>query len=389
MLLVVPLGIMVVYSFLTPATFGGVIWQFSLGAYLQFLFERDIFDDTLIFTSAYLGIYLRSFVQALIATAGCLLIGLPTAYFMATRPREQRNLWVFLITVPYWVNLLISTFAMLFLIRDEGPLNALLLWLGVVERPLAIAYTNKAIAIGLIYSYLPFMVLPIYATIERFDFRLIEAAYDLYADRWTVLRRVILPLAAPGIVAGCLLVFIPSLGAFIAPDILGGGRNLMIGNMIALQFGSSRNWPFGAAAAVILMSMVLLALTLYARAQVSGAGPQRRRISHGDPPRPRRGAQALSGLPRDRLAVRRVPLRADPGDRGLLVQQHPLDHRLGRLHLRLVRPGVQERRDPAGDAELAAPSRSSRRASPPSRRPRRRSPWCAAGAFPAGRRLTP
>ena len=274
-LLVVPLGIMVVYSLLTPATFGGVIWQFSLGAYLQFLFERDIFDDTLIFTSAYLEIYLRSFVQALIATAGCLLIGLPTAYFMATRPREQRNLWVFLITVPYWVNLLIRTLAMLFLIRDEGPLNALLLWLGVVERPLAIAYTNKAIAIGLIYSYLPFMVLPIYATIERFDFRLIEAAYDLYADRWTVLRRVILPLAAPGIVAGCLLVFIPSLGAFIAPDILGGGRNLMIGNMIALQFGSSRNWPFGAAAAVILMSMVLLALTLYARAEVSGAGPQR------------------------------------------------------------------------------------------------------------------
>jgi len=274
-LLVVPLGIMVVYSVLTPATFGGVIWQFSPGAYLQFLFERDIFDDTLIFTSAYLGIYLRSFIQALTATAGCLLIGLPTAYFMATRPRERRNLWVFLITVPYWVNLLIRTLAMLFLIRDEGPLNAFLLWLGVIERPLAIAYTNKAIAIGLIYSYLPFMVLPIYATVERFDFRLIEAAYDLYADRWTVLRRIILPLAAPGIVAGCLLVFIPSLGAFIAPDILGGGRNLMIGNMIALQFGSSRNWPFGAAAAVILMSMVLLALTLYARAQVSGSGPQR------------------------------------------------------------------------------------------------------------------
>jgi spermidine/putrescine transport system permease protein len=273
-LLIVPLAIMVVYSFLTPATFGGVIWQFSPGAYLQFLFERDFFDDSLIFTGAYLEIYLRSFVQALIATAGCLLIGLPTAYFMATRPREQRNLWVFLITVPYWVNLLIRTLAMLFLIRDEGPLNALLLWLGVIEQPLTIAYTNRAIAIGLIYSYLPFMVLPIYATIERFDFRLVEAAYDLYADRWTVFRRIILPLAAPGIVAGCLLVFIPSLGAFIAPDILGGGRNLMIGNMIALQFGSSRNWPFGAAAAVILMSMVLLALTLYARAQASGMRPQ-------------------------------------------------------------------------------------------------------------------
>ena len=274
-LLIVPLGIMLVYSFLTPATFGGVVWEFSLGAYVQFLFERDIFDDSLTFTTAYLGIFARSFVQALVATLGCLAIGLPTAYFMATRPPEQRNLWVFLITVPYWVNLLIRTLAMLFLIRDQGPLNAFLLWLGAIERPLTIAYTPYAIAIGLIYSYLPFMVLPIYATIERFDFRLIEAAYDLYADRWTVFRRIILPLAAPGIIAGCLLVFIPSLGAFIAPDILGGGRNLMIGNMIALQFGSSRNWPFGAAAAVILMTMVLIALTLYARAQIRGPGPVR------------------------------------------------------------------------------------------------------------------
>jgi spermidine/putrescine transport system permease protein len=274
-LLVLPLAIMLVYSFLKPGTFGGVIWEFSLGAYVQFLFQHDLFDDTLHFTTAYLGIFARSFVQALVATAGCLLIGLPTAYFMATRPREQRNLWLFLITVPYWVNLLIRTLAMLFLIRDEGPLNAFLLGLGVIERPLTIAYTNKAVAIGLIYSYLPFMVLPIYATLERFDFRLVEAAYDLYADRAMVLRRIILPLAAPGIIAGCLLVFIPSLGAFIAPDLLGGGRNLMIGNMIALQFGSSRNWPFGAAAAVILMAMVLLALTLYARAQVKGAGPVR------------------------------------------------------------------------------------------------------------------
>jgi spermidine/putrescine transport system permease protein len=274
-LLIVPLSIMLVYSFLTPATFGSVIWEFSFGAYIQFLFERDIFDDSLTLTTAYLGIFTRSFVQALVATLGCLVIGLPTAYFMATRPPEQRNLWVFLITVPYWVNLLIRTLAMLFLIRDGGPLNAFLLWLGVIERPLTIAYTPYAIAIGLIYSYLPFMVLPIYATIERFDFRLIEAAYDLYADRWTIFRRIILPLAAPGIIAGCLLVFIPSLGAFIAPDILGGGRNLMIGNMIALQFGSSRNWPFGAAAAVILMTMVLIALILYARAQISDAGPVR------------------------------------------------------------------------------------------------------------------
>jgi spermidine/putrescine transport system permease protein len=267
-LLVLPLGIVLVYSFLTPATFGGVIWEFSWGAYTQFLFERDIFDDTLVFSTAYLEIFGRSFLQALFATVACFVVGFPTAYFIATRPVSQRNVWILLVTVPYWVNLLIRTISMLFLIRDEGPLNHALLSLGVLERPLHIAYTDLGVGIGLVYSYLPFMVLPIYAAIERFDFRLMEAAYDLYADRWTILREIILPLAKPGIVAGSLLVFIPSIGAFIAPDLLGGGRNLMIGNLIALQFQSSRNWPFGSAAAVILMSIVLAALMVYVRQQL-------------------------------------------------------------------------------------------------------------------------
>jgi spermidine/putrescine transport system permease protein len=154
---------------------------------------------------------------------------------------------------------------MLFLIRDEGPLNAAIVESGLADRPLPLAYTNFAVGLGPVYSYLPFMVLPIYAAIERFDFRLMEAAFDLYARRWTILRRIVLPAVRPGIVAGCLLVFIPSLGAFIAPDLLGGGKNLMIGNTIANQFQGSRNWPFGSAAAVILMSVVLLALVAFAR----------------------------------------------------------------------------------------------------------------------------
>lgn len=266
-LLVLPLGIIFVYSFLTPATFGGVVWNLSTSAYTQFLFERDIFDDSLVFSTAYLEIFGRSFLQALFATLACFLIGFPTAYFIATRPARQRNVWILLITVPYWVNLLIRTISMLFLIRDEGPLNHALLSLGIVDSPVHIAYTGIGVGIGLVYSYLPFMVLPIYAAIERFDFRLMEAAYDLYAGRWMILREIILPLAKPGIVGGSLLVFIPSIGAFIAPDLLGGGRNLMIGNMIALQFQSSRNWPFGSAAAVILMSVVLTALMVYVRQQ--------------------------------------------------------------------------------------------------------------------------
>jgi spermidine/putrescine transport system permease protein len=262
---VLPLGIILVYSFLTPGTYGGVVWKFSTNAYTQFLYERDLFSEQLIFSDAYLRIYGRSFVQALVATAVCLLIGFPTAYFIATRPERQRNVWLLLVTVPYWVNLLIRTVSMLFLIRDEGPLNAAIVESGLADRPLPLAYTNFAVGLGLVYSYLPFMVLPIYAAIERFDFRLMEAAFDLYARRWTILRRIVLPTVRPGIVAGCLLVFIPSLGAFIAPDLLGGGKNLMIGNTIANQFQGSRNWPFGSAAAVILMSVVLLALVAFAR----------------------------------------------------------------------------------------------------------------------------
>ncbi len=265
--LVLPIGIVLLYSFLTPGTYGGVVWEFSFGAYVQFLFERDIFDESLVFSTAYLEIYLRSFLQAITSTVLCFAIGFPTAYFIATRPASQRNVWVLMVTVPYWVNLLIRTIAMLFLIRNEGPLNHLLMSLGLRDTPLQIAYTDFGVGIGLVYSYLPFMVLPIYATIEKLDFRLVEAAYDLYADRWTVMRQVILPLAWPGIIAGSLLVFIPSLGAFIAPDLLGGGKNLMIGNLIALQFQGSRNWPFGSAAAVILMTVVLIALLFYIRQQ--------------------------------------------------------------------------------------------------------------------------
>ena len=265
--LIVPLCIIVLYSFLTPGTYGGVIWKFSTESYIQFLFERDMFDDTLVFSPAYLQIYFRSFMQALATTIACFLIGFPTAYYIATLPQRKKTMWVLLITVPYWINLLIRTIAMLFLIRNQGPLNHALQSIGLIDEPIKIAYTNIGVGIGLIYTYLPFMVLPLYAAIERFDFRLVEAGYDLYATRRTILRQIILPLTMPGVVAGSLLVFIPSLGAFIAPDLLGGGKNLMIGNLIALQFQGSRNWPFGSAAAVILMSVVLVALMIYVRQQ--------------------------------------------------------------------------------------------------------------------------
>jgi spermidine/putrescine transport system permease protein len=171
------------------------------------------------------------------------------------------------VTIPYWVNLLIRTVSMRFLLRDTGPVNEFLMALGLIGEPIPMINTNFAVQVGLFYSYLPFMVLPIYAAVERYDFALSEAAADLYADRWTTLRLVVLPAVAPGVVAGCILVFVPSLGAFLAPDLLGGAKTFMIGSLIEEQFkGAAGNWPFGAAAAMILLTMVLIALLIYARA---------------------------------------------------------------------------------------------------------------------------
>jgi spermidine/putrescine transport system permease protein len=262
---IVPLMLIVIYSFLEPASYGGVVWKFSTDAYVSFLFQEDIFDDTLQFTPDFLLIYLRSFLFAVVTTAVCLLLGFPTAYFMATRAPEVRNWWVLLITIPFWSNLLVRTLAIVFIIRDEGLINSILIGFGVIDKPITMLYTNFAIQIGLLYSFLPFMVLPLYASLEKLDFRLIEAASDLYATRRQTLWRVIIPLSKPGIIAGCLLVFIPALGAYVTPLILGGGLHLMIGDLIAQQFGSGRNWPLGSAQALILMAAVLVALYFYMR----------------------------------------------------------------------------------------------------------------------------
>jgi spermidine/putrescine transport system permease protein len=273
---ILPLVIMLIYSFLVAGTYGGVEWQFTTEAYVSFLFQRDIFDDTLQFVPDYLQIYLRSFWLAGLTTVACLLVGFPTAYFMATRPPAQRNFWVFLITLPFWTNLLIRTYAIMLIIRDEGLVNDLLQWLGLIDKPVHILYTSFAMLLGLLYSFLPFMVLPLYSSLEKLDFRLVEAGFDLYATRGQVLRRIVIPLARPGIIAGCILVFIPALGAYVTPLILGGGKQHMIGSLIATQFGTSRNWPFGSAQAFILMAVVLLALMFYAR---SAAGKSQ--VHHG------------------------------------------------------------------------------------------------------------
>ena len=260
---IMPLSIVLVYSFLQPGDFGGVSWVMSFDAYVQLLFERDIFDETLSFTTDYLEIFFRSVSLGLFTTVTCLLVGFPTAYFIATQPPARRNAWLFLITIPFWTNLLIRTYAMLLILRDQGMINLTLIEIGLIERAIPMLYTDFAVCLGLVYAYLPFMVLPIYASLEKLDFRLVEASYDLYATRFKVLQRIIIPLAKPGIAAGCILVMIPSLGAYITPALLGGGKSLMIGNLIELQFGQARNWPFGSAIALVLMVLVMLSLMLY------------------------------------------------------------------------------------------------------------------------------
>jgi spermidine/putrescine transport system permease protein len=267
--LLLPVGMMLIYSFLTKEFRGGVIWEFSPAAYDQFLFDRGLFgDDPPKIEWTYIGIFWRSIWQAGLATLLCLLIGFPTAWFIATRSGVNKSIWLFLVTIPYWVNLLIRTISMKFLIRDTGPINEWLMAAGVISEPIHMINTAFAVQLGLFYSYLPFMVLPIYASVERYNFALSEAAADLYASRWVTLRHVILPSVKPGIIAGCILVFVPSLGAFLAPDLLGGAKNFMIGSLIEEQFkGNAGNWPFGAAASMILLSLVLIALMFYARSQ--------------------------------------------------------------------------------------------------------------------------
>lgn len=267
--LVIPVALMAIYSFLTKEFRGGAIWDFTLAAYDQFFFNRGLFgDEPPSIEWTYIAIFWRSVWQAGVATLLCLAVGFPTAWFIATRPAAQRGVWLFLVTVPYWVNLLIRTVSLKFLLRDNGPLNGSLMSLGLIDGPLPLVNTDLAVQLGLFYSYLPFMVLPIYAAVERYNFALSEAAADLYASRWVTLREIVLPVVRPGIVAGCILVFVPSLGAFLAPDLLGGAKTFMIGSLIDEQFkGSQGNWPFGAAVSMILMTLVMIVLILYARAQ--------------------------------------------------------------------------------------------------------------------------
>jgi spermidine/putrescine transport system permease protein len=263
-LLILPLGLMAFVSTLERGPTGGVIWdRHTADAYVQFLFERDL-TDRFVLNTDYLHIFGRSIGLAAITTVITLIVGFPTALWMAFQPPQRRMLLVFIVTVPFWTNILVRNYAWILLLRNGGVVDWVLTKLGITTQPIDVLYTPFATGIGLTYSFLPYMILPIYVSLEKLDRRLIEAAFDLGADRWRAFRRVILPLSMPGVVGGAILVFVPGLGAFISPELLGGAKSMMIGSLIQQQFGQSRNWPFGAALSFVLLVLVVLALSAHA-----------------------------------------------------------------------------------------------------------------------------
>jgi len=251
--------------FLAPLA---IVWAYSFGTNVgltEISFTGTIANYARALEPLYLKIFIKSAWVAALTTALCLVIGFPVALAITFASQKAKTWLLLLVMLPFWTNLLIRTYAIMEVIRAEGVLNTVLLWTGIIERPLAIIYTDVAVLIGMAYVYLPLMVLPLFAAIDRFDMRLLEAGYDLYASRWQVLRRVILPIVKPGIIAGSILVFVPSLGAYVTPRVLGGGKQMMIGNFIELQFGPGRNWPLGAALSMLLLMIVMAALLVYVR----------------------------------------------------------------------------------------------------------------------------
>ncbi len=261
----VPIVIVVMYSLLSRDRFGvGVTTPFTVDAYVRLLFEEQL-SGIREFDVTYLRVLWTSFSLAGLTTVLCIVLSVPIGVWIAMQPARRRPLLVFLVTVPFWTNTLIRTYAFLIILNDNGPINTALEATGLVSDPLPLLYNDFATGVGMVAVFLPFMILPIYASAEKFDFRLAEAAYDLGAKRVTVFRRIVLPAIRPGILAGTALVLIPAMGSFLQPDLLGGGKTLMIGNLVQQQFAASRNWPFGAALSVLLLIVTFVAVLMVSR----------------------------------------------------------------------------------------------------------------------------
>ena len=259
--LIIPIGIVIAVSFSTKGAYGGFDFIFTTKPYQKILFSLG-WTGELEFNPQYLIIIGRTLLLALTTTIICLLISFPAAYYIAQRQPFQKMALIYLVTLPFWVSMIVRVYAWLIILGNEGVVEKTLRFTGITENIDSLLFNNGAMLIGMVYSYVPLMILPIFASIEKLDSSLLEASHDLYGNRLTTLWRVIVPLTKPGMMAGAILVFLPCLGTVLEPTLLGGGKNMMMGNLISNQFGASRDWPFGAAIAVVLMSMVLIFLTV-------------------------------------------------------------------------------------------------------------------------------
>jgi spermidine/putrescine transport system permease protein len=249
----IPLLLILTYSFGTSGVYGGITLGFNPGNYLK------------VFDPLYLEIIVRTFVIAAITTVLCFALGYPLAYFIVFKGRRWRNVLILLVMVPFWTSLLIRAYSWVVILSGNGIANKTLQFLGIIDEPATLIFTSQAVLMGMVYSYLPFMILPLYASLEKFDTRLKEAAKDLGASRWHTFWRVTFPLSMPGVIAGSILVFIPSAGEFVIPQLLGGSRTVMTGSLIQSQFGSARDWAFGSALSVMLAVLLLAAILFYLR----------------------------------------------------------------------------------------------------------------------------
>ncbi len=254
--LAAPIFSVLLISFATPGDYGGVVWKFSPDSYVNLLFQKD-FDDSLQFDSSFLLVLSRSVMMSALTTVTTFVLGFPTAYFIARQPASRRNLLMLLIVIPFWSSLLTRIYAWIIILGSDGIVERLVRSF-VPGFTMNFMFSPSATLLGMTYTYLPIMILPIYASLEKLDFRLIQASRDLYATGFQTMRLVVMPLAAKGILAGITLVLIPSLGDVVVPTIMGGGRFMMLGNYVVQQFGEARNWPYGATIGVTILVAVAL-----------------------------------------------------------------------------------------------------------------------------------
>ena len=258
--LLIPLALIVVISFGARGSYGNVVYTFRLSNYAR------------LFDAEYAGILWDSIWIALLTTLACILAGYPLAYFIARSHPMRRSFFMFLILIPFWTNFLIRIYAWMIILRGEGVLNAVMTAVGLMNTSVGQwlfeqvqLYTPGAVLVGMVYEFLPFMILPLYTSLEKLDPSLLEAAADLGARPWRAFLRVTLPLSLPGIVAGSILVFIPAMGMFVVPDLMGGAKTVLVGNLIKNQFFTARDWPFGSAASMVLMALTLVVTLIYTR----------------------------------------------------------------------------------------------------------------------------